>query len=447
MNTDTIYALASGRGQSGIAIIRLSGSEAWSTAETLAGKRPIDRRVVLCQLRDPATTEILDEGLCIGFIGPNSYTGEDVIELHVHGGLAVIASLLDVLSLRPGLRLAEPGEFTRRAFENGRMDLTEAEAIGDLIKAETKAQRLQALRQGGGALARLCEDWRGQLIATLAHWEAALDFSEEELPTDIEAKVQSTVISLVDDISKNLNDNSAGELLRDGLQIAIIGPPNAGKSSLLNALAKRDVAIVSALAGTTRDVLEVHLDLNGYPVILADTAGVRDGGQAIEREGIRRALQQAAEADLKLAVFDVADWPEAYEAFSDLLNDACLIAVNKTDIKSREVRGEPQGPEIYSISAKTGAGLTSLIRAILAVAERGMGGHGQPIITRVRHREALQDCVVALRAFNSRSDWNQNPEIAGEHLRIAARALARVTGRMDIEDVLDVIFRDFCVGK
>ena len=447
MNTDTIYALASGRGQSGIAIIRLSGSEAWSTAETLAGKRPIDRRVVLCQLRDPATTEILDEGLCIGFIGPNSYTGEDVIELHVHGGLAVIASLLDVLSLRPGLRLAEPGEFTRRAFENGRMDLTEAEAIGDLIKAETKAQRLQALRQGGGALARLCEEWRGQLIATLAHWEAALDFSEEELPTDIEAKVQSTVISLVDDISKNLNDNSAGELLRDGLQIAIIGPPNAGKSSLLNALAKRDVAIVSALAGTTRDVLEVHLDLNGYPVILADTAGVRDGGQAIEREGIRRALQQAAEADLKLAVFDVADWPEAWEAFSDLLSDGCLIAVNKTDISSRQVRGEPQGLEIYSISAKTGAGLTNLINAIIAVAERGMGGHGQPIITRVRHREALQDCVMALRAFSSRSDWHQNPEIAGEHLRIAARALARVTGRMDIEDVLDVIFRDFCVGK
>ncbi len=447
MTAETIYALSSGRGRAGIAVIRLSGPAAWASAVAMIGRPPLDRRAMRCAVIDPESGEVLDDGLCLGFRGPQSFTGEDVVEFHVHGGLAVIDGVIGALGRQTGLRMAEPGEFTRRAFENGRMDLTGAEAIGDLIDAETKAQRRQALRQGGGALARLCDDWRERLVAVLAHWEAALDFSDEELPEDLERATQSAVTALREEMAIHFADGGVGERLRDGLRLAIIGPPNAGKSSLLNALAARDVAIVADTAGTTRDVLEVHLDLCGYPVIAADTAGLRDSDEAVECEGMRRARQRAAEADLRLVVFEATAWPAAWPAFSELLTGNSLIAVNKVDLRAPSMDGGPDGVAVYGVSVKTGAGMDELLDAIGAIAATSLESGAMPVITRARHREALSACADALAAFEARTDRLGNPEIAGEDLRIAVRALARITGRVDVEDLLDVIFRDFCIGK
>ncbi len=341
MTAETIYALASGRGRAGIAVVRISGTKAWPVAKALTGRQPKDRCAVSCQLRDPATDEILDMALCLGFISPSSYTGEDVVEFHIHGGLAVIDGLLGALGQLPGLRVADPGEFTRRAFENNKIDLTGAEAIGDLIDAETVAQRRQALRQKRGSLTDRCEDWRTILMVALAHWEAALDFSEDEIPESLEADTQKKIVDLTEDITKKLEDRGAGERLRNGLRLAIIGPPNVGKSSILNVLASRDVAIVSNMAGTTRDVIEVHLDLGGYPIIAADTAGLRDGCEDVEREGIRRARQQAEVSDLKLLVFEAEDWPGAWVSFSEFVDDSCLIVVNKIDLKTAALSVAP----------------------------------------------------------------------------------------------------------
>lgn len=450
---DTIFALSTPPGRAGIGVVRLSGPAAGAALEALAGApRPAPRVAHLRQLNDPDTRAALDRALVLWFAGPASFTGEDMVELHLHGGRAVVAAVIAALSRRPGLRPAEPGEFTRRAFDNGKFDLSEVEGLADLIDAETEAQRRQALRQMTGGLSRLTEDWRTRLLSGLAHLEAAIDFPEEDLPKSLLDGARSAAAELGTEVRRHLADRGRGERLRDGFQIAIVGPPNSGKSSLLNALARRDVAIVSELAGTTRDVIEVHLDLGGYPVTLADTAGLRTldkgDGDAIEHEGMRRARGRAAEADLKLAVFDVTTWPDLDSEALAVVDQDTLAVLNKIDLRTRALDG--RGPPAlrdrprFAISARTGQGLGRLLKEVeQQVVERlGVAG-AAPAVTRARHRKALEDCRAAL----ERVAAADLPELAAEDLRLAARALGRITGRVDVEDVLDVIFRDFCIGK
>lgn len=447
MSSPTIYALASGRGRAGIAVIRLSGPDSISTVQKLSGKKLAPRRAVATALYDPTGGEHLDDALCIAFPAPASFTGEDVAEIQVHGGPAVIQGVLNVLGREPALRMSAPGEFTRRAFEAGKMDLTAAESIADLIDAETEAQRRQALRQHGGALAGVCDGWRDELIAALAHWEAAIDFSDEELPGDLEAATAVSIERLRGEIEAVLADAQAGERLREGIYLAIIGPPNAGKSSLLNLLARRDVAIVAETAGTTRDVIEVHLDLGGYPVIAADTAGLRETNEVVEREGVRRARARAETADLRLAVFDTTQWPPASDALKAVCGGETIIVANKSDLLDCPSPMEWEGAPVFLVSVETGAGIDDLLIALTQAVADGFDEVAAPVVTRARHREALNECMGNLVDFLARPDKLAHPEIGGEDLRLAARALGRVTGRVDVEDLLDVIFSDFCIGK
>ncbi len=458
MSPETIYALASAHGQAGIAVIRISGPETGAAlaALTVGGetrKPPEPRRAMRVRLADPATSDVLDDGLALWFPGPESFTGEDVAELHVHGGHAVVGGVLGALGAMEGLRMAEAGEFTRRAFENGKLDLTAAEGLADLVAAETAAQRKQALRQLQGDLGRLYEDWRERLLGALAHLEAGIDFSDEDLPEGVEAAAARELARLQKEIAAHLKDGRRGERLRSGLLIAIIGPPNAGKSSLLNLLAQRDVAIVSEVAGTTRDVIEAHLDLGGYPVIVADTAGLRDesdgddGIEAIEAEGMRRARGKARDAELRLAVFDGETWPETDPATAALVDGDTLVVVNKADLKAPSPPLEVKGEPALAISALTGDGIEGLLQAMTARLEGLMGTAASPALTRVRHREALEECLGALGRVVAADGNDGKPELAAEDLRLAARALGRITGRVDVDEVLDVIFRDFCIGK
>jgi len=361
----------------------------------------------------------------------------------LHGGRAVVAAALQALAAVPGLRPAGPGEFTRQAFDNGKLDLTAAEAIADLVEAETEAQRRQALRQAGGALQRLHDGWRETLLGCLARLEAAIDFPDEDLPAGIAENVLAELARLREEITRYLADRR-GERLRAGFGIAILGAPNAGKSSLLNFLAGREAAIVSTRAGTTRDVIEVHLDLAGYPVILADTAGLRAAGDEIEAEGVRRARERAAHADLKLLLFDAKSWPQVDAETAALADDDSLLVLSKRDLTP----GLPAAPELagrpaLAISVVTGEGTDRLLAALeTAVVERLAPGEA-PALTRLRHRQALEECAAAL----ARAAAARLPELAAEDLWLATRALGRVTGRVDVEDVLDAIFREFCIGK
>jgi tRNA modification GTPase len=453
MRTDTIYALSSGGGRAGIAVVRVSGPDAADAFCRLAGigATPTPRLATLVRFIDPETKELLDSGLGLWFPKPASFTGEDVAELHVHGGHAVVAGILEALARMPGLRMAEPGEFSRRAFENGKFDLTAAEGLADLVEAETSAQRRQALRQLKGELGKIYEGWRERLLAALAHREAAIDFSDEDLPPGVDAAARTQVIDIKREISDHLGDGRRGERLRDGLLITIIGAPNAGKSTLLNKLARRDAAIVSATAGTTRDVIEVHLDLGGYPVIIADTAGLRDGRDEIEIEGIRRARGKALDADLRLALFDGEAWPACDRLTVELIDDATVVVVTKSDLKQPAPPLEIAGRPAIAISAVTDAGVDRLLNEITARVAAIVGTAASPTLTpaltRARHREALEECRAALQRFLAVDPADAVPELAAEDLRFAARALGRITGRFQIEDVLDVIFKDFCIGK
>jgi tRNA modification GTPase len=341
-----------------------------------------------------------------------------------------------------GTRIAEPGEFTRRAFLNGKLDLTAAEGVADLVAAETEGQRRQALRQAEGELARLYDAWRNRLIRTLAHFEAYIDFPDEELPETVVSTVHNEISSLVDLIFQHIDDNRRGERLRVGLEIAIVGPPNAGKSSLLNRLARRDAAIVSETAGTTRDIIEVAMDLGGYPVILADTAGLREAEGDIEEEGVRRARRRAETAELRILVLDGGD-RASVAGVADLIGPSTLVALNKCDIARSGIRIERPSLGVCPISATTGEGIGAFLDRLETAARARMGLTAQPVITRARHREALEHCLVALR----RAQTAARPELTAEDLRLAVRALGRITGQVDVDDLLDVIFRDFCIGK
>ena len=441
---DTIYALATPSGRSGVAVIRVSGPKAWNSAKLLINKQINPNIASLCKVIDPASRETIDKALVLGFKAPASFTGEDVVEYHTHGSRAVIEALTSALKSQPGHRLATPGEFTRRAFENGKMDLTGAEAIADLINAETQEQKNQALAQMEGALSRLYNGWTEDLKKSLAHLEADIEFPDEDLPEGISPKIRPVLEKLFGEISHHLNDNRRGERLRDGLNVVVIGAPNAGKSSLVNALTQRDVAIVSEIAGTTRDVIEAHLDLGGFPVILADTAGLRpdqisgQGQEAIESEGIRRALKRAENADIKLLVFDGTETqPDAHTLA--LIDENAIIIINKCDEKT--VLSALSGA--IKISAKTGEGLNALTQAITMKAHELLDPREGVSLTRARHRAALEEGIDALK----RAQIASLPELMAEDMRLAIRALGRITGRVDVEDLLDVIFRDFCIGK
>lgn len=402
----------------------------------LIGELPPPRRARHTRLRDPDSGAAIDDGIALWFPAPHSVTGEDVAELHVHGSRAVVAALIEVLQRR-GLRLAEPGEFTRRAFFNDKLDLVQAEAIADLTAAETEAQRRQALRQLDGELGAIYHGWSARLLRVLAHLEAAIDFPDEDLPPWIEAGVTCETAALATEIGGHLADRRRGERLRDGITIAIVGPPNAGKSSLLNRLAQRQAAITSPIAGTTRDVIEVAIDLAGYPVVLADTAGLRESADLVEQEGLRRALARAETAELRLFVFEARQPEDAVGAAAWPGSDTLLVA-NKIDLGDHPAL--PTGA--LAVSALTGAGLGELIEALIRriAADYDIAA---PLLTRARHRAALEEASAALHRAGAAS----LPELRAEDLRLAWRSLGRITGSVDVEDLLNVIFADFCIGK
>jgi len=457
----TIFALSSGRPPAAIAVVRVSGSQARIALERLIGRVPQPRQAALARVHDPANGEAIDEALALWFPAPRSETGEDVAELQLHGGQAVIAGVLKALAGIEGCRLAEPGEFTRRAFENCKLDLTAVEGLGDLIFAETPAQRRQAFRQLKGLIGDRAEAWRRRLIDALALVEARIDFSDEaDVPEDVIAPAAEIARGLRDEISGALADGHRGERLRDGLLVAIAGPPNAGKSTLFNRLARREAAIVSPYAGTTRDVIEVHLDIGGFPMTVLDTAGIRDSADPVEQEGVRRARARAAEADLVLWVTEVSAAGRTCRPMLKFSDDAPhWVIENKIDLVKQStpaLGGVVVGQSLkkneqeftFSLSATEGEGVDALIRALGQFASDYFAGGETAVVTRARHRRALEETVAALeRAVAETAICTPREELIAEELRAATSALGRLTGRVDVEDVLDKIFRDFCIGK
>ena len=424
MAQDTIFALATPPGRGAVAVVRLSGPETAGALSILGAGQLEARRASLRRLRDPAGNEI-DQALVLWFQGPASFTGEDCAELHLHGGLAVVEAATVAL-LAAGLRLAEPGEFTRRAFQNGKLDLAQAEAVADLIEAETLAQRDQALKQLEGALSRRYEGWRDQLIHVVAMLEAAVDFPDEELPEDVADRARPGVDALIADLDAALADGKRGERVRDGFRIALTGEPNAGKSSLFNALVGRDAAIVTPIAGTTRDVIEASLVLGGRKVLIADTAGLRETDDVIEAEGVARARKWAEGADLILLLSPTSEtMPVAGNAW---------VVRTKADLH----------PESGAVSATTGEGLDALEARLTEAVVAATSGSDFPAATQARHRGRL----IEARGHLDRGRQNlEAPELASEDVRLAIRSLEAVTGRVDVEAVLDVIFSSFCIGK
>ncbi|HTI03608.1 MAG TPA: tRNA uridine-5-carboxymethylaminomethyl(34) synthesis GTPase MnmE [Acidisoma sp.] len=441
MSERTIFAPMTAAGRGAVTAVRLSGPATAAAIIALGGSLPRPRTASLRRLRD-GTGEVLDEALVLWFPAPHSYTGEDAAELHLHGGRAVLEGVTEAL-LALGLRFAEPGAFSRRAFLNGRMDLLQAEAIGDLVMAETAGQRRQALRQMEGALGRVYEDWSNRLAGVLAHQEALIDFPDEDLPAEVEQALIRTIDILSAEIATHLADGRRGEKMREGLVFVIQGPPNAGKSTLLNALAGREVAIVSPLPGTTRDALEVQLVLGDAPVTLIDTAGLRETDDPVEAEGVRRACARAAQADLVLvlrspdAPDERANAPESQAGVHTEDEPPRLTIMTKADLG-----GQPDGAEIV-VSARTGLGMGELVERLSAIARAATARAGPPALTRQRHRSLLAEAQENL----TRAVALDEPELRAEELRLALSALGGITGAIGVEALLDRIFGDFCIGK
>jgi tRNA modification GTPase len=447
----TIFALSSGRPPSVISIVRLSGPQAGVALTSLAGRIPKPRMAMRALLRD-GNRQPIDDAVVLWFPGPASATGEDVAEFHVHGGRAVLAALFATLSGFADVRPAEPGEFTRRAFENGKLDLTEAEGLDDLIHADTDRQRRQALRQLKGLLGDKARDWRAQIIEAAALIEAGIDFSDEgDVPAELIAPALAKIKTLLGEIQEVLAAQGRSERLREGLVVAIAGPPNVGKSMLMNQLARREVAIVSPHAGTTRDIIEVQLDLDGYPVTVIDTAGIRETDDPVEQEGVRRARARAAEADLVLWMIDAQHEQGPQKSAAPVWtvrNKIDLDAVRADSPKPRQaaaIEQERRRGSDFGISASRGDGIPELISALVGFARDYLGSGEDGLISRARQRKLLQETADSLRG--SIEVIGNGEELAAEELRAAAYSLGRLLGRVDVEDILDVIFRDFCIGK
>ena len=442
----TIYALSSGPGTSGVSIIRVSGPDTVKVIKTLTNKEiPVPRMATLRKINNINTSELIDEGIIIWFPGPESYTGEDMAEIHVHGSKAVVEALHSTLSDIENCRLAEPGEFTKLAFQNGKINLLKAESIADLISSETEIQRQQAIKIMNGKSADQFNYLRDKLLKILAHVEAKIDFPEEDLPNNILDEIKNSSDEVIIKIKKILNDQKVGERIREGFKIAILGPTNAGKSSLMNHLSNRDVAIVSEIAGTTRDVIETHLNLDGYPVTISDTAGIRDSKDEIEKKGIKLSLNRAEEADLKLVVVEAKNL-EFTDILKGLLDDNAILVVNKSDLLEKDI--DPQIKKINHvlISIKENKNVEELISKIKNNLKNKFISSDDILITRERHRQHLQQCLDHINNFNQKKEI-EDFDKAAEDLRLATRHLGMIVGKVDVEEILGSIFNDFCIGK
>jgi tRNA modification GTPase len=442
----TIFALSSGPGISGVAIIRISGNEASDVIKSLTGKEiPKPRVATLRKINNINTSELIDEGIIIWFPGPESYTGEDMAEIHIHGSKAVILALQNEISKIKNCRLAEPGEFTKLAFQNGKINLLKAESIADLISAETEIQRLQAVKIMKGKSSVKFNELREKLLKILSFIEAKIDFPDEDLPEDNLSKIKKNSNEVLKEIQKLLNDQKVGEIIREGFKIAIVGPTNAGKSSLLNNLSNREVAIVSEIAGTTRDVIETHLNIDGYPVIISDTAGIRNSKDEIERKGIKLSLDKAENADLKLVVVDAKNI-DLSGFLNDLLKNDAILVINKTDLLKEKLDPEITKFDHVLISLKENSNIDKLISKIKNNLKNKFISEEDILITRERHRRHLVQCVEHLKNFLKKND-KKDFDKAAEDLRLATRHLGMIVGKVDVEEILGSIFNDFCIGK
>jgi len=442
----TIYALSTGQGISGIAVIRVSGEKTEDVIKKITGnKLPNPRVASKRKFNYAGTNELIDEGVLLWFPGPNSYTGEDLAEFHVHGSRAVINALHDTIGNIKNCRLAEPGEFTKKAFQNGKINLLRAESIADLISSETEIQRKQALKVMSGASSDKFNFWREKLLKILSHIEAKIDFPDENLPKDIITDIQKTSKNIMLEIQKTLKDQKVGERIREGFKIAILGPTNAGKSSLLNYLSKRDVAIVSEIAGTTRDVIETHLNLDGYPVVVSDTAGIRNSKNEIEQKGIKLALNRADDADLKLVIID-GKIKNLGNTLQSLMDKNAILIINKSDLIIGKLNNKFKKYDHVLISIKKDLNLDKLITKIKGKLKNKFISSEDILITRARHRQNLENCVDRLKKFQERRT-TKDIDKAAEDLRLATRHLGMIVGKVDVDELLGSIFSDFCIGK
>ena len=440
-----IYALSSGRGPSGIAIVRISGRETLKICQNLTKSKNIkSNEVNFCKFYDPKNDNVIDpEALLLWFPGPNSYTGEDLAELQIHGSNAVINCLLRVLSEQKNCRLAEPGEFTKIAFQNDKIDLLKAESIGDLIHSETELQRQQAVKLVQGNASNYYNDLREKIIKSLAFIEAKIDFAEEDLPEKVLKDAHKSIKEIHTEITKIIEDNKVGEKIRDGFRVSITGEVNAGKSSLLNLLSKREVAIVSDEAGTTRDVIETYLNLDGYPVILADTAGIREAKNEVEKKGISLALGKSKEADLNIVVIDNSS-KKINKEIQSMINKDSIILLNKSDVSDKQ--NHKFNVDTVLASVKNNKNIDKLINLVKAKLSKKFSSNNSALITRERHRVKLNDCLKEIDKF-LKKDQNKDLELAAEDLRMATRHLGSIVGKVDVEEILGSIFKDFCIGK